>query len=439
MAFRVRFRSDIARCLNIPISVLQKREYFMAATMCQIVGKIVSPAGEDVANSRVDFVCADVIPMPPLTIIPEPSFVMTSEDGEIDVSLYPGNYSVRISRGTNRKYPTINIVVPNALNARLSDIQSLPEPIDLDAAQLAVQATNLARDEAVQAAVDAQAIEGRINLGELDAAVAQTGADRIQTGLDRNSAVAAANNSTAQALVATDQATSASASAASATASANVATTQASVATGAADIATTKAGEASTSASASAASANTSTAGANTATVKATIAATKASEALASANSAAASAGSASSSASTASTKAGEAASSAAQASACAAQASLSANSAINSATTATTKATDASASAIEAANSASQSANSASTALAANTAAWEAAASTSAYNRAVANGFVGTEPEWLASLVGPQGIQGPQGTNITLTTVSDRAAFDAAPAPVNGFLVFYV
>lgn len=33
-----------------------------------------------------------------------------------------------------------------------------------------------------------------------------------------------------------------------------------------------------------------------------------------------------------------------------------------------------------------------------------------SAYDVAVANGFVGTESEWLASLVGPEGPQGPQG-----------------------------
>lgn len=33
-----------------------------------------------------------------------------------------------------------------------------------------------------------------------------------------------------------------------------------------------------------------------------------------------------------------------------------------------------------------------------------------SAYEVAVANGFVGTEADWLASLVGPQGPQGEQG-----------------------------
>lgn len=36
--------------------------------------------------------------------------------------------------------------------------------------------------------------------------------------------------------------------------------------------------------------------------------------------------------------------------------------------------------------------------------------AGASAYEVAVANGFVGTEEEWLASLVGPQGATGPQG-----------------------------
>ena len=33
-----------------------------------------------------------------------------------------------------------------------------------------------------------------------------------------------------------------------------------------------------------------------------------------------------------------------------------------------------------------------------------------SAYEVAVTNGFVGTEPEWLASLIGPQGVKGDQG-----------------------------
>lgn len=37
--------------------------------------------------------------------------------------------------------------------------------------------------------------------------------------------------------------------------------------------------------------------------------------------------------------------------------------------------------------------------------------AGASAYEVAVENGFVGTESQWLASLVGPQGPQGPQGT----------------------------
>jgi hypothetical protein len=37
--------------------------------------------------------------------------------------------------------------------------------------------------------------------------------------------------------------------------------------------------------------------------------------------------------------------------------------------------------------------------------------AGASAYDIAVANGFVGTEEEWLASLVGPQGPQGEPGS----------------------------
>lgn len=50
-----------------------------------------------------------------------------------------------------------------------------------------------------------------------------------------------------------------------------------------------------------------------------------------------------------------------------------------------------------------------------------------SAYQIAVNNGFVGSEVDWLASLEGSQGIQGPAGTNVTITTVNTQAAYDAA------------
>lgn len=43
--------------------------------------------------------------------------------------------------------------------------------------------------------------------------------------------------------------------------------------------------------------------------------------------------------------------------------------------------------------------------------------AGASAYDIAVENGFVGTEEEWLESLVGPQGIQGIQGPPGTVPT----------------------
>lgn len=74
-----------------------------------------------------------------------------------------------------------------------------------------------------------------------------------------------------------------------------------------------------------------------------------------------------------------------------------------------------------------------------------------SAYAVAVADGFVGTEAEWLASLVGPMGDTGPKGDtgarggtgskgdkgdpgqSWTITTVTTQAAFDAAtPGPLD-------
>ena len=52
-----------------------------------------------------------------------------------------------------------------------------------------------------------------------------------------------------------------------------------------------------------------------------------------------------------------------------------------------------------------------------------------SAYAAAVANGFVGTEEQWLSSLVGPQGQQGPQGVQ----GQQGESAYDLALA--NGFV----
>ncbi|SUZ33970.1 hypothetical protein ROE7235_03751 [Roseibaca ekhonensis] len=73
------------------------------------------------------------------------------------------------------------------------------------------------------------------------------------------------------------------------------------------------------------------------------------------------------------------------------------------------------------------------------------------AYEEALAEGFIGTRAEWLASLkgdtgeigpegpvgpvgsqgpvgpAGPQGEIGPQGASVTITVLTDPAAFDAA------------
>lgn len=58
-----------------------------------------------------------------------------------------------------------------------------------------------------------------------------------------------------------------------------------------------------------------------------------------------------------------------------------------------------------------------------------------SAYEVAIQNGFVGTEAQWLASLVGPQGAQGPQGiqgppgSDAAVTSASIIAALGYTPA----------
>lgn len=74
-----------------------------------------------------------------------------------------------------------------------------------------------------------------------------------------------------------------------------------------------------------------------------------------------------------------------------------------------------------------------------------------SAYEVAVADGFVGDEAAWLASLVGadgddgaqgPQGIQGPagadgaDGTNWTVTTTTSQTTYDNATPGANELVV---
>lgn len=39
---------------------------------------IVGPDGDVVANSHIDFICTDVVPSPPLTIVPETTFTTTN-------------------------------------------------------------------------------------------------------------------------------------------------------------------------------------------------------------------------------------------------------------------------------------------------------------------------------------------------------------------------
>lgn len=64
-----------------------------------------------------------------------------------------------------------------------------------------------------------------------------------------------------------------------------------------------------------------------------------------------------------------------------------------------------------------------------------------SAYEVALDNGFVGTEAEWLASLVGPggdAGADGADGTSVVITVAADQAAFEAATPAANELVVLY-
>lgn len=69
-----------------------------------------------------------------------------------------------------------------------------------------------------------------------------------------------------------------------------------------------------------------------------------------------------------------------------------------------------------------------------------------SAYEVATDNGFVGTEAEWLASLVGPQGeagangVNGADGQSVTVIACTDDASYEAAvTANASNSLAFVV
>jgi hypothetical protein len=63
-----------------------------------------------------------------------------------------------------------------------------------------------------------------------------------------------------------------------------------------------------------------------------------------------------------------------------------------------------------------------------------EAPPGASACEIAVAEGFEGTQAEWLAALVGDDGIDGTDGQSVTITYVSTEAAYEAEVAAAGAF-----
>lgn len=211
-------------------------------TKCAITGTVVAPDGSPIPLAKVAFAPSDgrsaigVRPLPPLSIAPEIAATDTDEEGRISIELFPGQYSVRVTRAPRAAFPTFQITVPDASAAVLSDIQNLTPSVPLNEAQLAVLAAQQARDAAVAAKVGIEEAEGRAAqsaadadgsaqaagasagaaAGSADAAGAAAGAaagsaadaaaDRTQTGQDRT-AVAADRSEveTLRAAVATDR------------------------------------------------------------------------------------------------------------------------------------------------------------------------------------------------------------------------------------------
>ena len=136
-------------------------------TKCAITGTVVAPDGSPLPLAKVSFTPSDgrsavgIRPLPPLSIAPEEAAATTDELGALEVELYPGQYSVRVTRALRAAFPTFQITVPDASAAVLSDIQNLAPPVPLNEAQLAVLAAQAARDEAVAARVGIEEAEGR--------------------------------------------------------------------------------------------------------------------------------------------------------------------------------------------------------------------------------------------------------------------------------------
>ena len=113
--------------------------------LCTVSGILVTPNGQRLVNGSVTFELSDPRPRPvgvQKTIVPQSVRVTSNAEGEVTATLLPGRYTVKIA-----KFNSFAIQVPDAPSAILSQIQDVPPTNDPSGFNLAIEATQLARDE----------------------------------------------------------------------------------------------------------------------------------------------------------------------------------------------------------------------------------------------------------------------------------------------------
>lgn len=154
--------------------------------ICTVSGPLIDPTGALLINTPVTFLrLQEVGGTGTATVIGRDVTTQSDALGVIEVELLAGQY-VAQAIGSRGMLFSFSVGVPDAATAALHDcIEQTP----VITPGLVAQVVEL-RDECVE-------IEGRIDLGALDAAVLQTGLDRTQTELD--AAATASDRALAQA------------------------------------------------------------------------------------------------------------------------------------------------------------------------------------------------------------------------------------------------
>lgn len=172
-------------------------------TVCTVTGTLRNAQGNALVSTKVIFERSSVLGQSGAVVMPTRVEATSDEQGEIEVTLYPGTYSAQVAGLSGPAKFAVG--VPDAETADLADIIDQFPAI-----------TPSLLTQAVAARDAAEASASRVDLGALDAAVdataadAQaTAADRVATGLDAaaaNTARLSAETADASAKIARDAA-----------------------------------------------------------------------------------------------------------------------------------------------------------------------------------------------------------------------------------------